>query len=440
MLTPPPPPKNQTQPPLSGGGSGALATGKKEPEIVVIPDKFYGMALKMKADAPVAAPPPVPTPSPKPSAPGPIKPKSRLPWIALVVVLLLLVTGGFAYFNRDLLFKKSAPPIVVVPSEPSAPSAPANLTATVASGTTAVALAWVDTTGNETGYRIERKEGEGTYLPLTNLSLNSGNFLDVTVVPERIYTYRVLAVGPGGESSSSNEARVTVGSIEPSPAPSPSLPPGGLDSDSDGLTDYEEPLYGTDVRVQDSDEDGFLDGNEVFHLYNPAATAPVRLLDSGLVKPIQASAGWSLYVPKDWTSSLTGPDGARATLRTGQGETFVLSIEDNPEDLELEAWHTVRFPGASSLRQIKTKGGLEGLFYQESLRAIFAWDGKVVVFTYELAGKPFINYRTTFEMMLNSLVLEGVPILSSSEISDLDGPGEILPTEATSTSATSTAP
>ncbi|MDP3793377.1 MAG: hypothetical protein Q8R07_01350, partial [Candidatus Uhrbacteria bacterium] len=44
-------------------------SSSKEPEIVVIPDKFYGTALKLKADSlqlTTAPAPPKPAPQPKP--------------------------------------------------------------------------------------------------------------------------------------------------------------------------------------------------------------------------------------------------------------------------------------------------------------------------------------------------------------------------------------
>ncbi|MFH1704950.1 MAG: hypothetical protein ABH861_03160, partial [Patescibacteria group bacterium] len=37
------------------------------------------------------------------------------------------------------------------------------------------------------------------------------------------------------------------------------------------------------------------------------------------------------------------------------------------------------------------------------------WGDKVFVLTYDLNGEPFINYRTTYAMILNSLVLSGLP-------------------------------
>ncbi len=47
-----------------------------------------------------------------------------------------------------------------------------------------------------------------------------------------------------------------------------------LDSDSDGLSDSEEALYGTDPRNPDTDRDGYSDGVEVKSGYNPLKAAP----------------------------------------------------------------------------------------------------------------------------------------------------------------------
>ncbi len=420
--------------------------GRREPEIVVMPEKYYGMALKMegktqaeleamamKKAAPVAPPkPPVPA--------GPIQRRPIWPFILLVVVLFAVIAGLFIWFNREALFPAPKPPVTVVepPTPKPAPNAPGNLVATVTSGTApVVSLSWVDGGGEKTGFRIERRDGEGSYLPLTPLPPSANTFLDVTVRSARVYQYRVFAIGPGGESAPSSIATARIEDALPLPAV-PTLPPGGLDSDSDGLSDVEEAIFGTDSRVPDSDRDGFLDGNEAFHLYNPAAKAPVRLLDSGLVTAFVSQAGWSLYVPKGWTATLDSADGSRATVRTGQGETFRISIQDNPNNASLADWYVAGHAGASAsqLREILTKGGLSGLLGPERTDAQFAWDGKVFVLQYDLGSKPFINFRTTYEMMLNSLRLSGVPVVSEEAAPALDGPGEFLQTTSTASSTT----
>lgn len=425
---------------MRAGGSGA---GKKEPEIIVIPEKYYGMALKMKApdmaeEKPALPPPPPPKPKPAPVI-APLPKHSVLPIVIVVIAILLVVGGGFVYFNRELLFKKPTlppPPAPVVAPMP--PTAPSNLSATISGQS--VSLAWDDNASGELGYQVERKEGTGTFLQLTNLSPNSRAFLDMSVQTGKTYAYRVLAINDAGPSAPSNEATASVAAATP-PAPlTPSLPPTGLDSDSDGISDVEEPLYGTDPRNPDSDRDGFLDGNEVFHLYNPAAKAPVRLLDSGLVKPFSAPAGWSMYVPNAWTDLLDRPDGSQATITTGHGETFQIKIQDNSQHVPLLEWYLTGHPGvvSSDVRSITTKGGLEGIASPDRLEAFFAWDGKVFAFRYLMNTEPFINFRTTYEMMLNSLKLTGAPVVSVSE-DTTNGPGTLLGAVPTST-ATSTQP
>jgi len=409
---------------------------------VTIPEKFYGQALKMKAEEKKKeVAPPVPVVKPritKPATVGPKKRKAPWPFIILAIVAILIVAGGFVYFNQSLLFPPPAvetpAPVLVVPT------AATNLTAVHATGTQAVNLHWMDTSNNESGYRIDRKEANGTFLPLTNLSINSTDFIDVTVQPQKTYTYRVVATSQAGESFPSNEVQVTISSA-PEVIQKPSLPPGGLDSDSDGLSDVEEKVYGTDPAQPDTDGDGFLDGNEVFHLYNPAATAPVKLVDSGLVNEIRASSGWRLLAPKTWMSTLIPPDGAQATIRTGTGETFEVALLDNQANLTLRDWYTqneqaINTP--SEVRAIVTKGGLEGILGVDRLSAFFAWDGKIFAIRYVLGTETFINYRTSFEMILNSLELQGAPVLTVSPAEqDAGGPGALLDlAPATSTEST----
>ncbi len=427
-LLPPPPranPATAGQPANTGGEGGAF---KREPEIVVIPEKFYGVALKQKV---TEAPPPPPPPKPVAKlTPVPVASPTTVPrhpglWVAFGVVLFVAaIGGGFVYFNRKTLFQKAAPP-PPTPSLIATPSAPANLTASLAGS--GISLVWVDASGNETGYRIERKEEEGTFLPLTNLAGNSTVFLDTSVQPGKAYSYRAVAVNESGEAVS-NEVTASTQPAAPLVPLTPALPPSGLDSDSDGLSDVEEEAFTTDFHHPDTDRDGFLDGNEVFHLYNPAAKAPIRLLDSGVTQPWKASSGWRVLVPVKWTAAFDLPDGSRATLDTKHGEKFFLTIEENPQRLPLIEWYLSNHPGASSvlIKSVTTKGGLEGVLGVDRLDAYFSWGDRIFSFRYDMAGQPFVNFRTTFEMMLNSLILTGAPTLSAPTMERLSGPGSLV--------------
>lgn len=50
-----------------------------------------------------------------------------------------------------------------------------------------------------------------------------------------------------------------------------------IDTDSDGLPDVEETHIGTNLEVSDSDNDGYADGEEVLHGYDPLALGGDKL-------------------------------------------------------------------------------------------------------------------------------------------------------------------
>ncbi|MCR4278836.1 MAG: fibronectin type III domain-containing protein [bacterium] len=381
---------------------------ENEPEIHTIPDEFYGAALRKDVTKRTPAPTATPAPSPVPQAPHREK---RGPVLIAIVLLLLVIGGGFVYFNKDLLFGSSETVVVQTPPAPvipSPPETPVSLSATSTSPRS-ISIAWEDASDNEAGFRIERRVGTtGIFVPITSLPPNSTSFLDVSVSAEETYAYRVIAMNAGGDSEPSDEVTAIV-RAEPVSTIS-ALPPTGLDADSDGLTDVEEGLYGTDPQNQDSDKDSFLDGNEVFHLYNPGGIAPVRLLDSSLVRVQEGAVGWVISFPASWTMSQATPQGTDATITSGHGETFRLEIRENPNRLSLADWYVNAFGDlAQELLDYRSKGGYVGKMTKDLMMTMIPWDDRVFLFTYNLKGQPYINFRTTFAMMLNSLQLSGMP-------------------------------
>ncbi len=399
---------------------------KKEAEIIVIPSKFYGVALNMKV-APVTVSPELPPvkptpPKPVPTTVPPPRGSSQGLKIALAVfACLFVVTAGFVYFNRDLLFKKPVVPQVVI--KPIPPVAPTNLVAT-STGPTSVALHWIDAGSKETGYRVERRDAD-VFSPLTNLPPNSSAFLDVSAQPGKTYSYRVFALNEAGDSLSSNEVLIALPSLPPPPVVAPTIPPDGLDSDSDGLTDVEERMWGTNPFKPDTGGQGFLDGNALFNLYSPTSKSPTTLLGAGSVTVVSSTVGWSLWLPNSWTLTRDVADGSHVTITApSRAETFVLSVEDNSTHLSLTDWVYAHTPSLSGqpLVSIHTKGAatietpaaqrtslLDGVYTPDRLTAFFLWGNKVLVFRYQLNSQSFVYFRTTFGMMLNSLLLSPLP-------------------------------
>ena len=87
------------------------------------------------------------------------------------------------------------------------PAAPTGLIVK-SSGKDDVLISW-DDVDNETGYRIERKSGDGSFLYIGNCARNQTTFYDSHLIAASIYYYRVTAFNYYGESDYSGELQIT---------------------------------------------------------------------------------------------------------------------------------------------------------------------------------------------------------------------------------------
>ncbi len=402
---------------LATNNSTAQTETAGKVQIHVIPQQFYGAALRTKLQTSKKSETSAVSGAPKNKI-------SMAPIILSLFLLLILGVGGyFAYLNRDKFFgvppsdesiavviPETQPEDIPPPPPPPPPSSPTDLFAT-STNPHSVTLTWLDTSDNESAFRIERRsENQTIYSRVTDLPPNSTTFQDNSVQASSTYYYRVIARNEQGESNSSNEAMVqTLVSPPPPPTIEP-LPPAGLDTDSDGLTDLEEMLFGTDARNPDTDADGFLDGNEVFNLYNPNGRAPAKLIDGGYMRTVSGDIGWQMIIPKDWTLTYDSPDGSKASIASNQGESFTISVLGYDNTQNLIDWYIAQYPDVdkSMILSYKSKSGYEGIIGADLLTTYIPWDDKIFIFTYQMNKQSFINFRTVYSMMLNSLSLTGL--------------------------------
>jgi hypothetical protein len=94
-------------------------------------------------------------------------------------------------------------------TDPTAPAAPSNLSATAPSDT-AIDLDWSDNSANEDGYLVERSpDGINNWAQIANLAANTTAFTDNGLTVETTYHYRARAFNGVGNSDYSNTATAT---------------------------------------------------------------------------------------------------------------------------------------------------------------------------------------------------------------------------------------
>ncbi len=112
-----------------------------------------------------------------------------------------------------------------------------------------------------------------------------------------------------------------------------------VDQDADGLTDSEEELFGTDSGIWDSDKDGYYDGQELTNLYNPKGFAPVKLVDSGLVKEyLNPTWQYRLYYPASWETGNVDPENNQVLISAIGGDYIEIRAIKKSETETFFAW------------------------------------------------------------------------------------------------------
>jgi hypothetical protein len=88
------------------------------------------------------------------------------------------------------------------------PIAPTNLAAAAVS-TSQINLTWTDNSTNEQGFRIERRQGTGTWSQIASTGPNVTSFASTGLAAATTYGYRVVAYNATGSSAYSNTATAT---------------------------------------------------------------------------------------------------------------------------------------------------------------------------------------------------------------------------------------
>jgi len=112
------------------------------------------------------------------------------------------------------------------------PSPPSELAATAASYSQ-INLSWLDTSDNETGFKIERKTGTGNFSQIASVGAGVTSYSSTRLAASTNYTYRVRAYNRVGSSDYAAEATATT---LPPPPPAPTLASPAYRTTVSGLT------------------------------------------------------------------------------------------------------------------------------------------------------------------------------------------------------------
>ena len=205
------------------------------------------------------------------------------------------------------------------------------------------------------------------------------------------------------------------------------------DSDTDGLTDIEEELWTTDPAKTDSDGDTYGDQTELLNLYNPAAIAPQRLVESKLVTAFgNATFGYSLHYPSSWIARALDETTNKEILFTAiSGEYIEVQALPYPVGESFPDWFAKNFPAErlAGYTPFVNRFKVAGIMSPDKTVAFITDGSQVYLIRYDGGTRTEINYRTTFRTMVQSFKPVGV----ATPIDLLPKPVVIVPITATTT-------
>lgn len=278
------------------------------------------------------------------------------------------------------------------------------------------------------------------------------------------YWYRFVRVAPGAERGTlalSPGAEISAEETSGQPTietpASPILPPiethfladrglvSSRDSDADLLTDVEEELFGTDPNLPDTDFDGWPDGWEIVHLYDPVQGNARRLIESPLVTAFTNDPyGYAVLYPNTWVAqAVDSQDMKDVLLTSATGEFIQITVEPygNQATSTLEeSYLRTKYPGGSTytLHALDNKFNVRGLQTADGLTVFLEGHNALYVVRYMPGLRSEINFKRTMAMLVAGfLVNEGVPPAITSPVTPLDS---VTSTSPIVTPVTSTPP
>lgn len=179
----------------------------------------------------------------------------------------------------------------------------------------------------------------------------------------------------------------------------------GPDLDNDKLSDIEELVFGSDSSIANSDNDDYLDGHEVFFLYDPMAKEPSRIIDSDkIAEYVNESNYFKLYYPTAWTKGSIDLNYEDILFTSINGESVRVKVYKLGYADSFSTWFGQYAIGESytDLQDITNVFQQKGKVRSDKLVYYFPTDNYVFVLVYQAGQSTSVNYLSVLEMMARS--------------------------------------
>lgn len=180
-----------------------------------------------------------------------------------------------------------------------------------------------------------------------------------------------------------------------------------VDTDSDGLFDDEEAVFGTLTTNVDSDADGFNDLTEIQKGYDPAGSAKLSA-NLYLAKYSNATYQYELLTPKNWPSQSLNSEAT--VIFTAPDESLIqISVQDNFDQASILNWYSQSFPDSLvTYDKLKNTDYYDGVMGEGGLNFYLTDKNRrqILVISYIPAINNRLAYPNVFRLIIDSLVIK----------------------------------
>ncbi len=196
--------------------------------------------------------------------------------------------------------------------------------------------------------------------------------------------------------------------VEPPLNPRTITPPlSTMDTDGDGLTDEEEIIFGTDANKPDSDDDGYLDGNEVESGYDPKLGQGALLIDSDVFENYRnESFFYQIKYPGTWELKVIDQSGTEIIISSGNSEFMSLVVIANTDRLTSAEWYAKQFPSLrpAEVPEFKTSRYTWAMS-PDGLAVYLATAENIYAFSYNIGTNEKASYYKLYKAMIRMFSL-----------------------------------